>query len=104
MRLLQRLIEYGVVFQKKTRYLDLQLKRLVTGSVTAVIMAFVMMLVLNARSNFTEVTLALIAFLGLVYGLRETFKQDLTNLIWRKIQKGRPKWQNLFLHLSLIHI
>jgi hypothetical protein len=61
-------------------------------------MAFVMLLVLNARSSFTEVTLALIAFLGLIYGLRETFKEDLTGLIWRKIQKGRPKWQNLFRH------
>ena len=98
MRLLQRLIEYGVVFQKQTRYLDLNLKRLVRGGVTAVIMAFVMVLVLNARSSFTEVTLALIAFLGLIYGLRETFKEDLTGLIWRKIQKGRPKWQNLFGH------
>jgi hypothetical protein len=98
MRLLQRLIEYGVVFKKKTRYLDTNLKRLVRGSVTAVIMAFVMVLVLNARSSFTEVTVALIAFLGVIYGLRETFKEDLTSLIWRKIQKGRPKWQNLFSH------
>lgn len=98
MRLLQRLIEYGVVFQKQTRYLDLHLKRLVRGGVTAVIMAFVMVLVLNARSNFTEVTVALIAFLGLIYGLRETFKDDVTSLIWQKIQKGRPKWQNLFRH------
>jgi len=98
MRLLQRLIEYGVVFKKKTRYLDANLKRLVRGSVTAVIMAFVMLLVLNARSSFTEVTVALIAFLGVIYGLRETFKEDLTSLIWRKIQKGRPKWQNLFSH------
>jgi hypothetical protein len=98
MRLLQRLIEYGVVFQKKTRYLDLHLKRLVRGTVTAVIMAFVMVLVLNARSSFTEVTVALITFLGVIYGLRETFKEDVTSLIWRKIQKGRPKWQNLFRH------
>jgi len=98
MRLLQRLIEYGVVFQKQTRYLDVNLKRLVRGGITAVIMAFVMVLVLNARSSFTEVTVALIAFLGLIYGLRETFKEDLTGLIWRKIQKGRPKWQNLFRH------
>ena len=98
MRLLQRLIEYGVVFQKQTRYFSLNLKRLVRGGVTAVIMAFVMLLVLNARSSFTEVTVALIAFLGLIYGLRETFKEDLTSLIWRKIQKGRPKWQNLFSH------
>lgn len=98
MRLLQRLIEFGVVFKKKTRYLDANLKRLVRGSVTAVIMAFVMLLVLNARSSFAEVTVALIAFLGVIYGLRETFKEDLTSLIWRKIQKGRPKWQNLFSH------
>jgi hypothetical protein len=98
MRLLQRLIEYGVVFQKHTRYLDLHLKRLVRGGVTAVIMSFVMLLVLNARSNFTEVTVALIAFLGVIYGLRETFKEDVTSVIWRKIQKGRPKWQNLFRH------
>jgi hypothetical protein len=96
MRLLQRLIEYGVVFQRQTRYLNVNLKRFVRGIVTAVIMAFVMLLVLNARTNFTEVTLALVAFLGLIYGLRETFKEDLTSLIWRKIQKGRPKWQNLF--------
>ena len=76
--------------------MNVNLKRLVRGVVTAVIMAFVMLLVLNARSNFTEVTIALIAFLGVIYGLRETFKEDLTNLIWRKIQKGRPKWQHLF--------
>lgn len=98
MRLLQRLIEYGVVFQRKTRYLNVNFKRFVRGVVTAVIMAFVMLLVLNARSNFTEVTVALVAFLGVIYGLRETFKEDLTNLIWRKIQKGRPKWQNIFTH------
>ncbi|WP_236702561.1 hypothetical protein [Thalassomonas actiniarum] len=96
MRLLQRLIEYGVVFKKDTRSLDTNLKRLVRGSVTAVVMAFVMMLVLNARSSFAEVTLALVALLGVIYGLREIFKDDLTQLIWRKIQRGRPKWQHVF--------
>ena len=98
MRLLERLIEYGVVLQKQTKYLDANLQRFVKGSVTTVIMAFVMVLVLNARSSFAEVTVVLIAFLGLVYGLRETFKDDITNLIWRKIQQGRPKWKNLFRH------
>jgi hypothetical protein len=68
----------------------------VRGSVTAVIMAFVMMLVLNARSSFTEVTLVLIALLGVIYGLREIFKDDITRLIWRKIQKGLPKWRHIF--------
>lgn len=96
MRLLQRLIEYGVVFQKETSNLNNNLRRLVKGVVTAVMMAFVMTLVLNARSNFAEVTFMLVALLGVIYGLREIFKDDLTQLIWRWIQKGRPKWENLY--------
>ncbi|MFT5757013.1 MAG: hypothetical protein ACI9LM_001738 [Alteromonadaceae bacterium] len=98
MRLLQRLSEYGVVFKKQTINLNTHLKRLVRGSITAVIMAFVMSIVLNARSVFTEVTILLIAILGLIYGVREIFKDDLTRIIWRKIQQGRPKWQHLFIN------
>ena len=98
MRLLQRLIEYGVVFQKETRHLNTNLKRMVRGTVTAIIMAFVMTLVLNARSSFTEITMVLIAILGVIYGLREIFKDEITGLIWRRIQRGLPKWQNVFMN------
>lgn len=96
MQLLQRLGEYGVVFSKKTTHLNVNLKRLVRGSITAVIMAFVMYIVLNARTAFTEVTIVLIAFLGFIYGIRETFKDELTSAIWRMIQRGRPKWRHVF--------
>ncbi|NQZ82901.1 MAG: hypothetical protein HRT52_17970 [Colwellia sp.] len=98
MRLLQRLSEYGVVFKKQTTNLNTNLKRLVRGSITAVVMAGVMSIVLNARSIFTEVTIFLIAALGLIYGIREIFKDDLTRIIWRRIQQGRPKWQHLFVN------
>lgn len=96
MQLLQRLGEYGVVFSKKTKHLNVNLKRLVKGSVTAIIMAFVMYIVLNARTAFTEVTVVLIAFLGFIYGIRETFKDEITNALWRLIQRGRPKWRHTF--------
>ena len=96
MRLLERLIEYGVVFQKKVRNLNTNLQRLVRGTVTAVIMTFVMILVLNARANFTEVTIALVGMLGIIYGLREIFKDDITRIIWRRIQRGLPKWKNIY--------
>lgn len=96
MRLLERLVEYGVVFQKEVKSLNTNLQRLVRGSVTAIIMTFVMVLVLNARANFTEVTIALVAMLGIIYGLREIFKDDITRIIWRKIQQGLPKWKNIF--------
>lgn len=98
MRLLQRLIEYGVVFQKELKSLNRNLKRIVRGTVTAIIMAFVMVLVLNARTNFTEVTIALVAMLGVIYGLREIFKEDITRIIWRVIQKGLPKWRVIYSH------
>lgn len=98
MRLLQRLIEYGVVFQKEVKSLNSNLKRIVRGTVTAIIMAFVMVLVLNARTNFTEVTIALVAMLGVIYGLREIFKEDITRMIWRSIQKGLPKWKIIYSH------
>ncbi|WP_158966574.1 hypothetical protein [Paraglaciecola sp. L3A3] len=98
MRLLQRLIEYGVVFQKQIKSLNSNLKRIVRGVVTAFIMTFVMALVLNARTNFTEVTIALLGMLGVIYGLRETFKDDITGVIWRWIQKGLPKWKIIYSH------
>ena len=69
---------------------------MVKGTVTAVIMAFVMLVVLNARSNFTEVTATLILILGVIYGLREIFKEDITRVIWRAIVRGRPKWRFQF--------
>lgn len=98
MQLLQRLGEYGVVFKKKTTHLNVNLKRLVRGAITAIIMAFVMYIVLSARTAFTEVTLVLIVFLGFIYGIRETFKDELTSAIWRIIQRGRPKWRHTFLN------
>lgn len=98
MRLLQRLIEYGVVFQKEIKNLNSSLNRIVRGTVTAFIMAFVMTLVLNARTNFTEVTIALVGMLGVIYGLREIFKEDITRIIWRRIQKGLPKWKIIYSH------
>jgi hypothetical protein len=98
MRLLQRLIEYGVVFQKDFKNLNTSLNRIVRGTVTALIMTFVMALVLNARTNFTEVTIALVGMLGVIYGLREIFKDDITRIIWRWIQKGLPKWKIIYSH------
>ncbi len=96
MQLLQRLSEYGVVFSKSTTHLNVNLKRLVRGTITAIIMGFVMYIVLNARVAFTEITILLIAFLGFIYGLRETFKDEITSYVWRIIQKGRPKWRHVF--------
>jgi hypothetical protein len=58
----------------------------------------VMVLVLNARTNFTEVTVAFVGILGVIYGLREIFKEDITRVIWRRIQKGLPKWKIIYSH------
>lgn len=95
MQLLQRLIEHGVVFQKEVKNINSNLNRIVRGTVTSIIMTFVMVLVLSVRTIFTEGTIAFVAMLGFIYGLREIFKEDITRIIWRRIKKGLPKEDNL---------
>jgi hypothetical protein len=34
--------------------------------------------------------------IGIIYGLREIFKDDITRIIWRRIQRGLPKWKNIY--------
>ena len=94
MRLLRRLIEHGVVFKKETRELGKGLKNMVKGMVTALLMMVVMTLVLKTRSSYSEITLTLVAILAVIYGIREIFKDDVNQMIWRRIQRGRPKWSH----------
>ncbi|MFY8275106.1 hypothetical protein AAEU32_13355 [Pseudoalteromonas sp. SSDWG2] len=100
MLLLQRLIEYGVVLKRETTHLNTVLKRMVKGLVTAAIMSVVMVIVLNARTNFTQITVSLVTMLAVIYGLREIFKEDVTHFVWRRIIRGRAKWLHSYLNTT----
>lgn len=97
MRLLRRLIEHPVVLQEKTQSLGNNMKRAVKGSATGFVMVFVTITAILARDYWGEITVSFIVLMSFVYALREIFKDDLRDVMWRWIRKGRPKWRKMYL-------
>ncbi|KOO08125.1 hypothetical protein [Vibrio hepatarius] len=97
MRLLRRLIEHPVVLQEKTQSLGKNMKRMVKGSATGFVMVFVTITAILARDYWGEITVSFIVLMSFVYALREIFKDDLRDVMWRWLRKGRPKWRKLYL-------
>jgi hypothetical protein len=97
MRLLRRLIEHPVVLNAKTQSLGKNMKRVVKGSATGFVMVFVTITAILARDYWGEITVSFIILMSFVYALREIFKDDLRDVMWRWIRKGRPKWRKYYL-------
>ena len=92
MLLTQMLLRQGVVLKKALRPLGVTLKKLTTGIAMAFVMLFITVMVLAAKAEFSNLTLALVISMAAIYGLREIFKDDVKRLLWRWVRKGRPKW------------
>lgn len=92
MRLLRRLIEYGVIFNSKTYELGNITRKVVTGVATALIMSVVLILIIKTQGAFSNISALMIFLLSVIYGVREVFKEDFKNMLWRWIRKGKPKW------------
>lgn len=90
MILLKRLIEQGVVFKEETHELGRFARKLVKGIATALVMVVVYSLVIEATSLLRGVTVALVGVLAIIYGFREIFKDDIRQVIWNYLQRGRP--------------
>ncbi|MEL0630033.1 hypothetical protein [Psychromonas aquatilis] len=92
MRLLRRLIEYSVIFKSKTVTLGNITRKFVTGIATALLMSVVLVLIIKTQGAFSQLTALMIFLLSIIYGVREVFKDDFKNILWRWIRKGKPKW------------
>lgn len=92
MRLLRRLIEYGVIFKSKTLILGNHTRKLVTGVATALLMSVVLVLIIKTQGAFSQLTTLMIFILAIIYGVREVFKDEFKNMLWRWIRRGKPKW------------
>ncbi|WP_051215872.1 hypothetical protein [Ferrimonas futtsuensis] len=95
MLLLRRLIQQGVVLKEELKILGVGLKKLTTGIATGLIMLIVSALIIKAQGVLSGLSLALILTLAVIYAFREIFKDDLRKALWRRIQKGRPKWSRV---------
>lgn len=97
MRLLRRLIEHPIVLQSKSTSMGNNTKRIIKGSATGLVMLFVTSAVILARDYLGEITASFILVLSVIYALREVFKDDLRDIMWRWIQRGKPKWRRRFI-------
>lgn len=96
MRLLRRLIEYPVTLKEKTRELGGGEEKALKAGVTAVVMTAMSLAVFEVRETLGSISLLVILTLALMYALREVFKDDLRNTLWRWLRKGRPKWRRQY--------
>ena len=95
MLLLRRLIQQGVVLKEELKPLGAGLKKFVTGVATGSVMLVVSAILIKAQGFFNELTLTLLLTLAVIYGFREIFKEDFRNVMWRFIQRGRPRWSRI---------
>lgn len=92
MRLLRGLIEYGVVFREHTTSMGNITRKIVAGVATSLITIIVLYLIIQTQGALSGVTSVMILVLSIIYGLREVFKDDFKNMLWRLIRRGKPKW------------
>nr|WP_298059118.1 hypothetical protein [uncultured Halomonas sp.] len=97
MRLLRRLIEHPITLKQQALELGSGEQRAVKALVTAVVMGFVSLGVLHLRSVLGDITALFVLAMALLYAMREVFKDDLRNTLWRWLRKGRPKWRRQYL-------
>ncbi|MFC0336395.1 hypothetical protein SAMN05421848_1023 [Kushneria avicenniae] len=96
MRLLRRLIEYPVTLKQKTRELGAWEERGVKALATGVVMLVISVMMLEARNLVGDLTLRFVLILALLYAMREVFKEDLRNTLWRWLRRGRAKWMRQY--------
>ncbi|WP_456268014.1 hypothetical protein M1D97_12280 [Kushneria sp. AK178] len=96
MRLLRRLIEYPVTLKQKNRELGAWEERGVKALATGLVMLVISVMMIEARSLVGDLTLRFVLILALLYAMREVFKEDLRNTLWRWLRRGRPKWRRQY--------
>ncbi|WP_104202595.1 hypothetical protein [Billgrantia saliphila] len=96
MRLLRRLIEYPVTLKQTTQELGGGEQKAVKGLATGLVMIFVSLGLLEARDALGNITALFVLTMALLYAMREVFKDDLRNTLWRWLRKGRPKWRRQY--------
>ncbi|MFB9134193.1 hypothetical protein M1D72_14405 [Vibrio sp. AK197] len=97
MRLLRRLIEHPIVLKEKNTSLGKNMKRAVKGIATGLVMVFVTLTAVLARDYWGEITASFIIAMSFIYALREIFKDDLRDILWRLFRKGKPKWRKIYI-------
>ncbi|AQU81469.1 MAG: hypothetical protein JJT87_02275 [Halomonas sp.] len=97
MRLLRRLIEYPITLKQRATELGGGEQKAVKALATAVVMVFVSLGILHLRDVVGDITALFVLAMALLYAMREVFKDDLRNTLWRWLRRGRPKWRRQYI-------
>src|SRR5690554_1726528 len=100
MRLLRRLIEYPVTLKQKTLELGSGEQKAVKAFATGLLMVFVSLGLLQLRNILGNITALFVLSMALIYALREVFRDELRNTLWRLLRKGRPKWRRQYFDVN----
>ncbi|ATF10089.1 hypothetical protein [Candidatus Enterovibrio altilux] len=96
MRLARRLIEYPVTIRQNDIVLGKNLNKIAKGIAAGLVMIVVTVTIIRMRDLLGEITLSFVLTMAGLYAMREIFKDDLRDVLWRWIRRGRPKWRTLF--------
>lgn len=96
MRLLRRLIEYPIVLKEETLSLGQNMRRASKGIATGLVMVIVTIIAILAKDYWGEITVSFIIVTSIIYAFREIFKDDLRDVLWKWVRKGKPKWKKRY--------
>lgn len=100
MRLLRRLIEHPVTLKQKNLELGSGEQKAVKAFATGLLMVFVSLGLLQLRDILGNITALFVLSMALIYALREVFRDELRNTLWRLLRKGRPKWRRQYFDVN----
>lgn len=92
MWLLCCLIEYLVIFNEKVLLLGNNIKCVVKGLVIGLVMVVVIIIVIFVCDYWGEIIVLFIIVMFFIYVFWEIFKDDLCDMLWCWISKGKVKW------------
>lgn len=93
MSLYNRLLEYPASLRSKIVELGSGTRNLVKAASTMIIMLMLTYVLFNARNSSQTLSITLLFGIALIYAVRDMVREDIINVITRRLRKGKPRWK-----------
>lgn len=93
MSLYNKLLEYPASLRPKVVELGSNTRNLVKAGSTLVIMLMLTYVLFNARHSSQTLSITLLFGIALIYAVRDLVREDMINVITRRLRKGKPRWK-----------
>jgi len=93
MSLYNRLLEYPASLRPKVVELGSSTRNLVKAGSTMLIMLMLTYVLFNARVSSQTLSITLLFGIALIYAVRDMVREDIINVITRRLRKGKARWK-----------